>query len=116
MVIGWAKQICRFSPQSVILYERAESPLYDIELELKEHVKHLAIIPKLADILDKKKLQKIFEDERPHVVFHAAAYKHVPMLEIPCQAKKCLLIRSRYRKMGHTDHESDYFQASRQVP
>ena len=76
------RQICRFSPQSVILYERAESPLYDIELELKEHVKHLAIIPKLADILDKKKLQKIFEDERPHVVFHAAAYKHVPMLEL----------------------------------
>ncbi len=76
------RQICRFSPQSIVLYERAESPLYDIELELKDNCKNVAIIPKLADILDHNKLQKVFSSERPHVVFHAAAYKHVPMLEL----------------------------------
>jgi len=75
------RQVCRFYPESLILYERAESPLYEIELELKEHFQYLNIITKLADILDKSKLDKIFEETKPDVVFHAAAYKHVPMLE-----------------------------------
>ncbi|MFC1841013.1 polysaccharide biosynthesis protein [Thermodesulfobacteriota bacterium] len=75
------RQVCRFSPESLILYERAESPLYEIELELKDHFQYLKIIPRLADILDVRKLENIFEETRPEVVFHAAAYKHVPMLE-----------------------------------
>ena len=75
------RQVCRFSPESLILFERAESPLYEIELELREHFPELKIIPRLADILNTRKLDKIFEETRPEVVFHAAAYKHVPMLE-----------------------------------
>jgi FlaA1/EpsC-like NDP-sugar epimerase len=78
------RQICRFSPQRLILYERAESPLYDTELELKQTFdkKDIEIIPLLADILDQDQLEETFEQYRPHVVFHAAAYKHVPMLEM----------------------------------
>jgi len=76
------RQVCRYSPESIILYERAESPLYEIELELKESFQYINIVTKLADILDLIQLEKVFEEERPHVVFHAAAYKHVPMLEI----------------------------------
>ena len=75
------RQVCRFSPESLILFERAESPLYEIELELREHFPDLDIIPRLADILNTRKLDRIFEETRPEVVFHAAAYKHVPMLE-----------------------------------
>ena len=78
------RQICRFRPQSILLYERAESPLYEIELELKQtfEKKNIKIIPLLADILDQGQLEETFEKFKPNVVFHAAAYKHVPMLEM----------------------------------
>jgi FlaA1/EpsC-like NDP-sugar epimerase len=76
------RQICRFNPSSIILYERAESPLYEIELELKKKFKNINIIPLLADIRDKKQLKHVFEQYNLKTVFHAAAYKHVPMLEL----------------------------------
>jgi len=76
------RQICRFRPKSLILYERAESPLYEIELELKQNFRKIQIITLLADVQDKKQLEKTFEAYSPHTVFHAAAYKHVPMLEL----------------------------------
>jgi len=57
------RQVCRFMPESLILYERAESPLYEIELELKEHFQYLKIIPKLADILDVIKLENIVKND-----------------------------------------------------
>jgi FlaA1/EpsC-like NDP-sugar epimerase len=76
------RQICRFSPESVILYERAESPLYEIDLELKENFPHVSVIPLLGDIRDRSQLSRAFGDYRPQVVFHTAAYKHVPMMEL----------------------------------
>ena len=76
------RQICRFKPKKIILFERAESPLYAIELELKQAYKEVQVVPILGDIQDKNHLNKAFEANRPHIVFHAAAYKHVPMLEI----------------------------------
>ena len=76
------RQVCRYGPESVILYERAESPLFEIELELKENFKYTKVVPRLADILDPQQLDKTFHQEQPQVVFHAAAYKHVPMLEL----------------------------------
>ncbi len=76
------RQVCRYNPEAIILYERAESPLYEIELELRENFEYVRIIPRLADILDTGQLKRVFDEERPHVVFHAAAYKHVPMLEL----------------------------------
>jgi FlaA1/EpsC-like NDP-sugar epimerase len=76
------RQICRFKPQKIILFERAESPLHAIELELKQAYKEVQVVMVLGDIQDKNHLNKAFEANRPHIVFHAAAYKHVPMLEI----------------------------------
>jgi FlaA1/EpsC-like NDP-sugar epimerase len=76
------RQICRFGPKKIFLFERAESPLYDIELELKQVFKKVKVIPILADIQDLNQLDKAFEANRPQIVFHAAAYKHVPMLEL----------------------------------
>ena len=75
------RQICRFKPSRILLYERAESPLYEIDLELRTHFKGFDIIPILADIQNMTQLERVFEDYRPAIVFHAAAYKHVPMLE-----------------------------------
>ena len=76
------RQICRFRPKSLILYERAESPLYEIELELKQNFRNIKIVTLLADVQDTKQLEKTFEFYKPQTVFHAAAYKHVPLLEL----------------------------------
>ena len=76
------RQICRFEPKKIILFERAESPLHAIELELKQSFKNIKVISILGDIQDRSQLEKAFKANRPHIVFHAAAYKHVPMLEL----------------------------------
>ena len=76
------RQICRFHPQRIILFERAESPLYEIELELKQTFRDINVVALLADVQDKQQIKKAFENYRPQTVFHAAAYKHVPMLEL----------------------------------
>jgi FlaA1/EpsC-like NDP-sugar epimerase len=76
------RQIGRYKPDSIVMYERAESPLYEIEHELKQDFVDIKTIPLLADIQNKEQLEKAFEAYRPQTVFHAAAYKHVPMLEM----------------------------------
>ncbi|MDL1967009.1 MAG: polysaccharide biosynthesis protein [Deltaproteobacteria bacterium] len=76
------RQICRFKPGSILLFERAESPLYEIELELKKNFVDVNVVPILADIQNKLQIEKVFNKYEPQTVFHAAAYKHVPMLEL----------------------------------
>jgi len=76
------RQICRFRPKNIILYERAESSLYEMELELKHNFGDVQVVALLADVQDKKQLEKAFDTYRPQTVFHAAAYKHVPLLEL----------------------------------
>jgi len=75
------RQISRYKPRQLILLDQAETPLYDMELELYEKLnfdRHSII---LADILQKIRIEKVFDVFRPEIVYHAAAYKHVPMLE-----------------------------------
>jgi FlaA1/EpsC-like NDP-sugar epimerase len=76
------RQIGRFKPEKIALFERAESPLYAIEMELKRVFKNINVIPVLADIQDSNQLERAFQTHTPQMVFHAAAYKHVPMLEL----------------------------------
>ncbi|MBU3948265.1 MAG: polysaccharide biosynthesis protein, partial [Proteobacteria bacterium] len=76
------RQICRFKPDSIILYERAESPLYEIELDIRHLFADIKCIALLADVRDSLQLEKTFLKYKPEVVFHAAAYKHVPLLEL----------------------------------
>jgi FlaA1/EpsC-like NDP-sugar epimerase len=76
------RQICKFGPKKIVLFERAESPLYEIELELKRNFSDICIVPVLGDIQSSIHLENTFKAHNPQTVFHAAAYKHVPMLEI----------------------------------
>ena len=76
------RQICKFGPKKIVLFERAESPLYEIELELKRNFSDISIVPVLGDIQSSIQLENTFKAHNPQIVFHAAAYKHVPMLEI----------------------------------
>lgn len=76
------RQICRFKPKTLILFDQAESPLYEIDLELRRSYPYIEIVPVLGDIRDMSRLENLFRKLHPRIVFHAAAYKHVPMLEI----------------------------------
>lgn len=75
------RQVVCFAPQKLILLDSAETPLYQIEKELAEQYPAVRIVPILADIRQEQRLDFVFETFMPEVVFHAAAYKHVPMVE-----------------------------------
>lgn len=76
-----ARQVMQFQPKVLLLLDQAESPLHDLHLELKKHFPKMQLIPVLADVRRKGGMQKVFEQYRPQVVYHAAAYKHVPLME-----------------------------------
>jgi FlaA1/EpsC-like NDP-sugar epimerase len=75
------RQLCRFSPAKLLLVERSENNLFQIHRELVEARPEVKLEPCIADITDSSRMVEIFEEHRPTVVFHAAAHKHVPMME-----------------------------------
>jgi FlaA1/EpsC-like NDP-sugar epimerase len=75
------RQIARMGPQRLILVDLAETALYEIERELVDERGFPASLPVLADVGNRAKMRQLFERYRPGVVFHAAAYKHVPLME-----------------------------------
>jgi len=75
------RQICRFAPEKLTLLDHSEYGLFHLNLELKGKWPGLEIELVVADIRDREKMDKIFRRFRPEVVFHTAAYKHVPMME-----------------------------------
>ncbi len=75
------RQIQQFSPQVTILLEMAESPLHDLVLELHNQFPEARFIPVIADVRNRARIEQIFSEMRPDVVYHAAAYKHVPLME-----------------------------------
>lgn len=76
------RQVARFRPRRVILLGRGENSLYQIEREIERNWPELAWRTVVADVRDREKLQYVFSVYRPEVVFHAAAHKHVPMMEL----------------------------------
>ena len=74
------RQICKYNYKSLIIVDQAESALYDLQQELKQNGHHnfVAIV---GDIRDKNRMNHIFQEYLPNLVFHAAAYKHVPLME-----------------------------------
>lgn len=73
------RQLTKFKPKLLIALDIAETPLHNLIIDLK--VNETIIIPKIADIRDRRSLKSIFATYKPSIVFHAAAYKHVPMME-----------------------------------
>ena len=90
------RQVARFHPKEILLFDAAETPLHDIHIELVRVFPDLRVTPFLADVRDRDQLSHVFEQARPHVVFHAAAYKHVPMMEYhPAEAVKTNVFGTR---------------------
>ncbi|MCX6267952.1 MAG: nucleoside-diphosphate sugar epimerase/dehydratase [Bacteroidetes bacterium] len=75
------RQIARFSPRQLILIDQAETPLHYLELETSEYTHGSGVEFILCDIANEARMRKIFKTFRPDLVYHAAAYKHVPMME-----------------------------------
>jgi FlaA1/EpsC-like NDP-sugar epimerase len=75
------RQITKLGPRRLVLVDHAETPLFDIERELVDDRGFAAAAPVLADVKNRAKMRQVFERYRPAVVFHAAAYKHVPLME-----------------------------------
>ena len=82
-----ARQVAGFGPKTLILFDQAESPLYFLQVELARTFPALTVVPVIGDIVDAPRVDDVFALYRPDVVFHAAAYKHVPMMEFhPAEA------------------------------
>ena len=75
------RQALKFQPSSIILVEKSENALFEIHRELKRKFPDIEIVPVLADIRDRDRLKPVFSKHRPTSVIHAAAHKHVPMVE-----------------------------------
>jgi FlaA1/EpsC-like NDP-sugar epimerase/lipopolysaccharide/colanic/teichoic acid biosynthesis glycosyltransferase len=78
------RQVARFQPAKLLLVERAEFALFDIDREIASAWPKLSKVPLVADVSDRARMRKIFSAYRPEVVLHAAAHKHVPMMENNC--------------------------------
>ena len=81
------RQLASFGVKELVLYDNAETPMHNLRLELEEKYPDLSFVPVIGDVRLKKRLDFAFRHWRPQVVFHAAAYKHVPLMEEnPCEA------------------------------
>ncbi|WP_242335572.1 MULTISPECIES: polysaccharide biosynthesis protein [Anaeromyxobacter] len=75
------RQVCRFGPERLVLVEHGENNLFQIHRELQERFPDLSLVACIADVGDEVRMHKVFAEHRPDVVLHAAAHKHVPMME-----------------------------------
>lgn len=90
------RRIARLSPERLVLFEIAESPLFDFEMEMREAFPGLDLVPVIGDVRDRDRVEEVFRAWRPAIVYHAAAYKHVPVMEMhPVEAVKTNVLGTR---------------------
>ena len=83
------RQIVKFKPKKLIMLDIYENTLYETEMELKQKNKNAPIITIIGSVRDRKRMEEVFEKYKPQIVFHAAAHKHVPLMEVsPVEAIK----------------------------
>jgi len=78
------RQVAKFKPRRLLLFDQSENDLHKIDIDLAESCPKLDYVPLVGDILDRDRLRHVMAQHRPRSVFHAAAYKHVPMMEKNC--------------------------------
>jgi FlaA1/EpsC-like NDP-sugar epimerase len=104
------RQLIPYSPEVIILCDQAETPLHNLELELKENGTRINCISYLADVTNKTRMEKLFEEFEPQYVYHAAAYKHVPMMELcPTEAVRNNVIGVKIIADLSIQHKVDRF-------
>jgi FlaA1/EpsC-like NDP-sugar epimerase len=104
------RQIARFSPATLVLFERDDSNLFYIELDLRTTHPKLPVVPFLGDITREADVARVFDQTRPDIVFHAAAYKHVPILEFhPAEAIRVNVLGSYLVARAAVEHGAESF-------
>lgn len=76
------RQLARFEPKRLVLFELSEFALYTLDQWFSVHMPTVVLVPLAGDVKDRARLDEVFSEYRPQVVFHAAAYKHVPLMEV----------------------------------
>lgn len=90
------RQLAHFRIKKLICFDSAETPMHTLRLELEDKYKELNFVPVVGDVRSEKRLEYVFRKWHPQVVFHAAAYKHVPLMEEnPCEAVQVNLCGTR---------------------
>ena len=90
------RQLAKFSIERLICYDMGETPMHNLRLELEENYPYLKFTPVIGDVRSQPRLDFVFRTYTPQVVFHAAAYKHVPLMEEnPCEAIRVNVFGSR---------------------
>jgi FlaA1/EpsC-like NDP-sugar epimerase len=90
------RQLVRLHPAKLVAVDRAESPQFFLEQELARLAPHTEIAVRLADMTDRERVDVLLADEKPDVIFHAAAYKHVPLMEAHCgEAIRNIVVSTR---------------------
>ncbi len=90
------RQIIQYNPGSLILIDQAESPLFEVDRQTKLIEHHFQVVSYIADITNKERIRSIFREHTPDIIFHAAAYKHVPMMEgNPSEAITCNILGTK---------------------
>ena len=90
------RQMATLDVKQLIIYDNAETPLHEIRLELEKNYPSLKFVPFIGDVRNPNRLRMVFDQYHPEVVFHAAAYKHVPLMEEnPCEAVRANVVGTR---------------------
>ena len=90
------RQLATFGPEKLVLFDNGETPMHNLRLEMEERFPDLNFVPVIGDVRQEPRLDFVFRTHRPQVVFHAAAYKHVPLMEEnPCEAVRVNVAGSR---------------------
>jgi FlaA1/EpsC-like NDP-sugar epimerase len=104
------RQMAYYGPSELILLEQAETPLFDIENELKKAFTDLSISPCVCDIYDRERVMTVWSHFRPDVVIHAAAHKHVPLMESnPSEAVKNNIMGSKNVADASCEYDASEF-------
>ena len=104
------RQIAKMAPEQLVLLGKGENSIYEIEQELKFTYPSLIAIPVIADVRDVERIESVFERVKPQVVFHAAAHKHVPLMErYPVEAVKNNIFGTKNVAEAADRHNSETF-------
>jgi FlaA1/EpsC-like NDP-sugar epimerase len=104
------RQLTQFNPKMIILYDIAETPLYNLEIELKESLKFDNFKTIIGNVLDRERLNYIISRYNPSIIYHAAALKHVPMMEInPYEAVKTNVFGTKNLVELAIEHNTEKF-------
>lgn len=104
------RQVCALAPEQLIMVGHGENSIFEIQQELTQRFPDVLITPVIADIRDRAKMDRVFRTYKPHVVFHAAAHKHVPLMEAhPDEAITSNVLGTRNVAEAAANHGAERF-------